>query len=222
MSPLALARVAATLRLGRAERGYLFALAGKRDPDQQAAEGEDVPAAVAACVAAMAAPAYVLDRNWTARCWNVAAARLFTGWLDVAAPSRNLLRFVFLAPAARTLICDWETRARRVVAEFRAGCGPHVTDSALRRLTEEMRRDSPDFAAFWDQYDVLGREGGERRFNHPRDGALCFAQVTFEVAGRADLKLTMLVAAAALPDAGAGSEVTQQPRSAPARIVPGA
>src|SRR5262252_4059594 len=33
VSPTALARLATALRLGRAERAYLFELAGKRDPD---------------------------------------------------------------------------------------------------------------------------------------------------------------------------------------------
>jgi hypothetical protein len=40
---------------------------------------------------------------------------------------------------------------------------------------------------------VIGREGGARAFNHPTDGFLSYEQVTFDVAGRPDLKLTMLV-----------------------------
>jgi hypothetical protein len=40
---------------------------------------------------------------------------------------------------------------------------------------------------------VLGREGGERTFNHPLDGFLRYEQVTFNVANHPDLKLTMLV-----------------------------
>ncbi len=192
VSPLALARVAATLRLGRAERGYLFELAGKRDPEQGGAAAADVPPAVLACVEAIRTPAYVLDRSWTARGWNASAERLFVGWLDQPG-EQNLLRFVFLEPAARSLICDWEARARRVVAEFRASCSAQVTDPALRTLIESLRRQSPEFAQFWNLFGVLEREGGERTFNHPLDGLLRYAQVTFELAGRPDLKLTMLV-----------------------------
>ena len=193
VSGMALARLAATLRLERAERAYLFELAGKRDPDQGGPEADDVPPAVLACVAAIRAPAYVLDRFWTARCWNPAAEHLFAGWLDrPGAPS--LLRFVFLEPAARSLISDWEARARRVVAEFRAGNSAHLTDPALRGLIQTLSRQSPEFARFWSLYSVLEREGGERNFNHPQDGPLRFTQVTFDLAGRPDLKLTMLVA----------------------------
>jgi transcriptional regulator with XRE-family HTH domain len=196
VSPTALARLAVALRLGRAERAYLFELAGRHDPTPDASEPGDLPPALLACVAAIGSPAYVLDRSWDARSWNEAAERLFTGWLDrprERGPERNLLRFIFLEPAARSLICDWDRRARRVVAEFRAHCAAHLEDGALRALIEELRRLSPEFAQMWEQHGVLGREGGERTFNHPSDGFLRFEQVTFELAGHADVKLTILV-----------------------------
>jgi len=196
VSPPALARLANALRLGRAERTYLFELAGKRDPQPGDAEADDLPAAVLACVTAIAAPAYVLDRLWTARAWNAPAELLFTGWLDARVErnaDRNLLRFIFLEAGARSLICDWEARARRVTAEFRAHAGTHLSDRALHALVDDLRRQSADFARFWDQHGVLGREGGERTFNHRRDGFLRYEQVTFELAGHADFKLTVLV-----------------------------
>ncbi|SME98081.1 transcriptional regulator, XRE family [Tistlia consotensis] len=191
-SPGALARLAGVLRLGRAERAYLFELAGKRDPEPGGVGAEAMPAALPACIAAIAAPAYVLDRCWTARSWNAAAERLFVGWLDRPG-ERNLLRFIFLEPSARRLISDWPARARRVAAEFRAACSGRLDDPELRPLIAELRRESPEFAAFWGQYGVLEREGGARGFAHPRDGRLDFEQVTFELAGRPDLRLTMLV-----------------------------
>ena len=192
VSPTALARLARALRLDRAQRAYLFELAGKRDPDPGASDADELPAVVAACVVAITAPAYVLDRSWNARTWNAAAERLFVGWLD-GAGERNLLRFIFLEPGARALISDWEGRARRVVAEFRAHIGAHLDDPALRRLIDELRRDSADFAQLWEQHGVLDREGGERTFEHPQDGFLRFEQVTFELAGHPDVKLTVLV-----------------------------
>jgi transcriptional regulator with XRE-family HTH domain len=196
VSPSALARLAQALRLDRAQRAYLFELAGKRDPDPGASEADELPPAVASCVAAIEAPAYVLDRCWNAKAWNAPAERLFIGWLDAPPEDnaeRNLLRFIFLASGARSLICDWERRARRVTAEFRAHCGAHLDDPTLRALIDELRRVTPDFARMWEQHGVLGREGGTRTFNHPRDGFLTYEQVTFELAGHADVKLTMLV-----------------------------
>jgi transcriptional regulator with XRE-family HTH domain len=192
VSPYALARLASTLQLDRAQRTYLFELAGKRDPSPGDSDADDLPPAVLASIATITAPAYVLDRNWDARGCNKAAERLFTGWLDRPG-ERNLLRFIFLEPGARSLICDWEHRARRVVAEFRAHYASHLDDGALRRLIDELRRDSAEFARMWEQHGVLGREGGERTFNHPKDGFVRYEQVTFELAGHADFKLTILI-----------------------------
>ena len=154
------------------------------------------------CVEAISSPAYILDRSWNARSWNRPAERLFTGWLDRQEDhgDRNLLRFIFLEPAARALICGWEERARRVAAEFRAARGAHLDDPALRALVDELHRNSPEFARFWDEHAVLGREGGERSFNHPKDGFLRYEQVTFNLAGVADFRLTMLVGKEARTD----------------------
>lgn len=192
LSATALSRLAHALRLGRAERAYLFDLAGRRDPDQGRIDAAEIPAILAACLETIASPAYLLDRTWTARSWNRAAEHLFAGWLD-GPGEPNLLRFVFLEPAARTLICDWEERARRVAAEFRAATSAHHDDPAVRALVEGLRRDSGEFARFWEQHGVVEREGGSRTFDHPTDGFLRYVQVTFDLAGRPDLKMTILV-----------------------------
>lgn len=192
VSAAALGRIAGVLRLGRAERAYLFALAGKSDPAPGSDDGDAAPGAVLDAVRLIACPAYMLDRGWNAVRWNVPAERLFVGWLD-RDREHNLLRYIFLEPLARRLICGWEARARRVAAEFRAANGAHLHDPALTRLVEELYRKSAEFARCWDEHGVLGRDGGLRRFNHPTDGALSFEQITFDVAGRGDLRLTMLV-----------------------------
>ncbi|VVE65886.1 transcriptional regulator [Pandoraea anapnoica] len=202
----ALAAVASALRLSRAERAYLFDLAGKRDPERGAAPlPHHATAQVQAAVAAVAAPAYALDRCWDVLAWNAAAADIFRGWLDVpgvsggagsagGAGTKNLLRYIFLDPGARTLIQDWESRARRVVAEFRAECSAYLDDTPVRALTDALQRESPVFAALWSQQDVVEREGGRRGFHHPSRGDIDFAQVTFRLSGHDDVKLVMLLA----------------------------
>jgi transcriptional regulator with XRE-family HTH domain len=192
VSPSALARLAQGLRLSRAERAYLFELTGRLDPDRSGGEAGDMPSAELACVDAIQAPAYILDRYWIARRWNKRAARLFAGWLD-RDPEPDLLRFIFLRPEARRLICGWEERARRITAEFRAAAAAHVNDPVLRRLIDELQRESPDFSRLWSSHAVLQREGGERTFNHPSDGFLSFQQVSFTMAGWPDFKLIVLL-----------------------------
>jgi transcriptional regulator with XRE-family HTH domain len=191
-SPAALDRLAAALRLSAAERHYLFDLAGRRDPREPAAAPDDEPpAALVAALGAMALPTYLLDRFWQVRGWNAPAARLFAGWLDRPG-DRNMLRYIFLDPAARLLVSDWPIRARRVVAEFRAESGLRLAEPGPAALVAELAARSPDFARFWTEQEVLGREGGERHFNHPTDGPLRFEQLSLSLAARPDLKLVLL------------------------------
>ena len=118
-------------------------------------------------------------------------ARLFVGWLDGEEP--NLLRYVFLNPVARRVIPDWSSRARRVLAEFRANSSRHLDDPALVALVDDLRGLSHFFAQFWDEHEVVVPLGGERVFEHPRDGRLTYEQVAFTLASRIDLKLVMLI-----------------------------
>ena len=191
-SPEALARIADALSLSRAERTYLFELAGRLDPDAPAGLDGEAPASLRAIVPDIGHPAYGLDPLWNACCWNEAAVRLFYGWLD-RDHQRNLLRFVYLHEAARALIPAWRERARRLLAEFRADFGHSFRDARITSFVETLRRESPLFAEDWSQQDVQHRAGGLRSFDHPRDGLLHFSQHTFTPSDRPDHKLVMLV-----------------------------
>jgi transcriptional regulator with XRE-family HTH domain len=187
----ALARIATALHLSRAERAYLFELAAQRDPAESDPADSDVPADLSRMVQLITAPAYVLDRQWNALVWNNHATQLFTGWLD-GEQDRNLLRFTFTSRAARKLIPDWEARARRLAAEFRADVIRHLGDAPIRMLIDSLTAQSNDFARFWASQDVFEREGGQRDFLHPRRGRLVCDQITLKPAQREDLKLVVL------------------------------
>jgi hypothetical protein len=104
------------------------------------------------------------------------------------------LRYIFLDPAARRLVVDWEQRARRVVAEFRADAGAHLDEADVRALLDELARGNPAFEHWWTRHAVVEREGGLREFHHPRQGLLRFQQIAFRLATHPDLKLIMLLA----------------------------
>jgi transcriptional regulator with XRE-family HTH domain len=196
VSPGALARLCTTLQLSPAERAYLFELAGKRDPAVASPDrAMDASPALIAAVNAVAAPAYLLDRLGRARAWNAAAADLFTGWLATGdgRDDRNLLRYMFLNPAARALVVDWKDRARRLLAEFRLEQGRYLDDPEMNALIAELAEGSDFFRAAWDEQIVTGRVGGLRTFTHPARGLLSFEQVTLELSSRPEFKLVMLV-----------------------------
>jgi len=187
-----LARLAQALQLSAAERAYLFDLAERRDPQEPEPAPRPAHAALRA-VEAMGCPAYVLDRRWDVAAANPRAAELFLGWGAGQGQTPNLLRFLFLCPDSRLLLHDWEMRAWRLVAEFRADCGRLADSPVIRPLVEELAAASADFARLWRTQDVLGREGGERRFRHPRLGPLIFEQLTLRPDQRGDLKLVLLL-----------------------------
>ncbi len=210
---LALAR---GLRLTRAEREYLFRLAGKSDPAPPS-EGVRDRRLLQKLVDDYRDPAYVLDRYWDAVVWNKGAARLFPQWLGRSRsqpspqpPSRtrpgkragpvseraNLLHYVFLDPAARRQVVDWKERARRVVAEYRADTASLRSDPLRNAFVDELAKRSTDFAAEWRTERVQGREGGERRFRDDRGRVCRFEQVTLRVAQQPELKLVLLVSSA--------------------------
>ena len=192
-SPHALSRLAHALSLTRAERAYMFELAGRHDPEAPAQDPSPaVPASLAAAVLDLSCPAYGLDRFWNACCWNGQARDLFAGWLD-GGDRPNLLRFIFLDPASRSLIPDWEERALRLLAEFRSDYSRGLDDPAMRGLVADLAEKSPLFAGAWRRQAVRGREGGTRTFRC-EDGRLrAFTQHTFVPTDGPDHKLVMLV-----------------------------
>ena len=82
------------------------------------------------------------------------------------------------------LIVDWETRARRLAAEFRADSIRHLTDAPTRALIDALTAGSDAFAQYWASQDVFEREGGLREFDHPADGRLVYQQITLKPAHR--------------------------------------
>ena len=192
VSAAALARVASALRLTAAERTYLFELTRRRDPaPTSTGAAAAVPAELLAMLRATTVPAYLLDRLWHVRGWNDAAARLFAPWFESG--ETCLLRYVFLDPGAGNFIWDWENRARRLLAEFRADTAHDPDDQGMRDLVDGLLRESAAFVRFWNNHAVLAREGGERVFNHPVDGTLRYEQVTLLPATLPDHKVVILL-----------------------------
>ena len=201
-----LSAVAAGLRLSRPERAYLFELSARADPAPPRIESSD-PRRLAALVRAVRPPAYILDRHWHAIAWNGAAAELFVHWLgrgESAAPAhgaeheveRNLLRYVFLDDRAPGFIVDWNERARRLVAEYRADTAAWRDDPVRKAFVHELCAASAAFDSAWRSQQVLSREGGLRGFRHPARGLCAYEQYTLRVAQWPELKMTILTEAA--------------------------
>ncbi|MGO3123891.1 MAG: helix-turn-helix transcriptional regulator [Advenella sp.] len=193
------ARLATVLQMTRAERTYLFELADVSDPDHDSAVVSAPTASLQACVDSINAPAYILDRHWDVLAFNAALDQVFAGWMSAQAHP-NLLRFIFLDAQAPDIVVDWEIRANRVVAEFRADIGAYLDDGETSGLIDELLAGSPVFSHWWARQVVVEREGGLREFNHPQLGIRQFEQITFRLATQPDCKLVMLLHQRVCPD----------------------
>lgn len=194
LSPQALARLAGALKLTPAERAYLFALASRLDPNPPAEPAQtQLPADLASLPEAIATPAYILDASYNGCAWNAPARSLFSPWLESG--ELNLLRYVFLHGGARHFIQNWPERAQRLAAEFHAETGQKPDAPARRAMAEALLRESPDFAQYWNSHIVLAREGGERNFLHPQQGALQYIQHNLIPSTHPGYRLVILIQA---------------------------
>src|ERR1700744_401848 len=185
-------RIAEALRLSRAEKLYLFEIARCVGPDSNEAAALQIPAGLKDLINRMPVPVYVLDRQWNAIAWNGRAAGLFRTWL-LESEERNLLRFVFLDRNARTLIVDWKSRAKRLVAEFRSDAGRHLTEPPTLGLISGLQGGSRAFARYWNEQDVREREGGPRAFRSAAGTVSTYSQVSLLSSINTDLKLVALL-----------------------------
>ncbi|GAB3876889.1 helix-turn-helix transcriptional regulator [Kibdelosporangium lantanae] len=141
-------------------------------------------------------PAYVLNRTSDFLAGNPEALALFTGLADWPERRRNTVRYVFLHPAARALLPDWEDAASTGVANLRTVL---ADDADLAELVAELTAASPDFVRLWRRYDVAPRRTRTKRFRHPAVGDMT---LTHEVLRLSDdgLRLCVYEATPGTPD----------------------
>jgi hypothetical protein len=165
---------------------------GRRvDPNDAPDFADDlVGKTIESCVRSISYPAFVLDRYWTMLFWNDELAELFPQWLKD--PERNLLRLMFLNLNARTLVVDWEPRARSLLAQFRVDFGKYIDDQKMLDLVSKLSEESDHFRRLWQEQLVLSSDGIEKSYNHPQWGLLEFRQTTFLAASDSSIKLVIL------------------------------
>jgi transcriptional regulator with XRE-family HTH domain len=124
-------------------------------------------------------PAFVIGRRMDVLAANSLAAALHGGF----AGGHNLVRLIFLDPAAPEVYPDWDEVARDTVAVLRASVGPDLDDPHLTDLVGELSLKSEKFRCLWARHDVREKTHGTKRYVHPLVGELALRYETFAVAG---------------------------------------
>jgi transcriptional regulator with XRE-family HTH domain len=117
-------------------------------------------------------PAHVVTRNGDLLASNPGGLALFAGLADWPVAQRNVWRYTFLHPTARTLFDDWESQLRICVTHLRALSGLEPDAPDLAAIVGELVLKSPEFAGLWRRYDVHGHTRGHKTFHHPDVGDL--------------------------------------------------
>ncbi|WP_241199229.1 MULTISPECIES: helix-turn-helix transcriptional regulator [Rhodococcus] len=164
-----LASLARTLRLTLDEQRHLYTLAGVAWKLDGEAVNPPVPQELLMLLQTwQEAGAVVLDPVLDVIALNAHAEDLFSGF----AVRRNLLEMVLLDPFGRSFFVDWEASTRSTVANLRASADFGATPGRFRELIEKLRRNSPEFPAFWAMHDVQPKTYETKELLHHERGLL--------------------------------------------------
>ncbi|MFI6693034.1 helix-turn-helix transcriptional regulator [Streptomyces sp. NPDC050433] len=145
-------------------------------------------------------PAYVVSRSMDLLAWNPGGLALYAGLADWPATQRNIARYLFLHPTARTLFPDWDEQVRGCVARLRALAGTDPDASDLAGLVGELLLKSPDFVKLWERYEVVGRKRIQKTFHHPEVGVLTLSGQSMQLDGTPGQRLGVYTADPGTPD----------------------
>jgi transcriptional regulator with XRE-family HTH domain len=182
-SPQVLDALAAALELSPAEASYLYSLAGPLT-----GAPADVPPnefLVLAMQSWSYGPAYIVNHRSDVLAVNALAQDIFRQF-EVA---DNILRMLFLDPAAKVRWVDWEAFATFFVGGIRRIIGP-VMDAATTALIAEVSAASSEFGPMWDRQAMDVPDHKAKIFRHEDLGDL---KLDFELLKAYDTPSQVLV-----------------------------
>jgi transcriptional regulator with XRE-family HTH domain len=170
------------LRLDSDARGHLYRLAGM-NPQLRAGSFRDLvdPALLGILESFPTAAAYVLGPSFDILATNTIASALLSPFADPGddAPL-NMVRVLFLHPAARDVFVEWEIVTRSTVHALRLNAGFDPNDRSIAALVDEMQ-DVEAFQTLWDDQTVGGLARAYKVFVHPMVGRVELTYQTFDV-----------------------------------------
>ncbi|WP_110650262.1 helix-turn-helix transcriptional regulator [Salinicola peritrichatus] len=181
--------LAEALRLDAAETRHLQALA--QSAEQPRFSREVVPETLLRMLDDMEQPSYLTGQRWDLLAWNSAADDIFD-FTALSVERRNILLYMFIEPAARSLFGNtWEREAQRMLAQFRAIYDFWSADPAFIELLSRLQRDSAEFDQWWTTHDIRHPRAGHKHLSHPIHGELHFAYANFQSNDDPAIKLSI-------------------------------
>lgn len=168
------AAIASGLRLSLPERDHLFALAGHSTPRRTSRSDHVAPALMRILDRLQDTAAQVMGGLGETLVQTPLATALLGDQTHHQGLARSAVYRWFTDPSTRNIYLpdDHEKHGRTFTAQLRqanARCGPRSTAAAL---VFELRKQSPEFAAIWDEHQIDLSYSEPKRFTHPEVGRL--------------------------------------------------
>ncbi|MFE0593909.1 helix-turn-helix transcriptional regulator [Micromonospora echinospora] len=163
-------------------------------------------------------PALIINRRMDVLAGNRLGRALFAKALEADEP--NLVRFVFLDPAARSFYPRWTQVAQSSLGALRPAAAEMLNDARLTDLVDELSLRSPEFGRLWARHDVRGKAHEAKAFHHHQVGELTLTYDSLTVDGATGQQLIVYQAEPGSHSAQAlallGTVAAELPSSAPA------
>jgi transcriptional regulator with XRE-family HTH domain len=172
--------ISGALELTPAERAHVMLLGRGEEVEPARAPEEKIDPTIKRMVESMSdGPVCVTGRRFDFLAWNDAHAAVFGDPAELPEGRRNLLWRIFMDPAMRKQLPDWDSGARRLVARFRSEAARHVGDPDFEDLISALQEGSPEFREWWDLHEVATSGVGRKVIHHPKVGKLVFEHAVF-------------------------------------------
>jgi transcriptional regulator with XRE-family HTH domain len=103
---------------------------------------------------------------------NATAELLLDDFGALPVKERNLARWMFFNPRAKTVFPDWKDMAPQVAAMLRRLAVEGPADPLLEQLVGEIMVESPEFARYWADYRLYEHAYGTKQFFNEAVGEL--------------------------------------------------
>jgi transcriptional regulator with XRE-family HTH domain len=202
VSEQVLESLARTLQLDNDERNYLFTLANQwLSIEPTVLKEETISPSLQQVLDELNYPAYIVGSMLNVIAWNQLACEVFGDFFKMDHWERNLVWRMFTDSDYRLLFVDWESMAKNLLAQLRIYYGKNIENPWYSELVDTLKKASPEFSEWWQQYDVFGIPEGKKVLRHPRVGLLVLEYNSLIVAAHPECILTVFT-----PDAGTDTQ----------------
>lgn len=124
-------------------------------------------------------PFFVIGPENRLIAWNTLACEILTDFSSLPTEDMQMLRLVFLHPAFRTKVVNWEQSTKVALSFYRKLYDRAADQPWYIELIGELMEKSKEFEEWWPLHEVADKNGLQVEIEHASMGRLHFEIITF-------------------------------------------